>query len=66
MTQHYVFDESDSEGNNQLKWAIAIFEKLREFVVVGNVKEFFLRRIDMYSEDLKNMGNPNAYTVRTL
>ena len=41
LTQRYVFDKSDIEGNNSLKWAIAIFEKLRDFVVLGNAKEFF-------------------------
>ena len=41
LTQNYVYDDSNIEGNNRWKWAIAIFEKLREFVVLGNVKEFF-------------------------
>ena len=41
LTKHYVYDDSDIERNNRWKWAIATFEKLREFVMLGNVKQFF-------------------------
>ena len=40
LTKHYVNDESDFE-KNKWKWAIPISEKLREFIILGNVKEFF-------------------------
>ena len=41
LTQHYVCDDSDIDGNNRWKWAIAIYEKLREFILLGDTKEFF-------------------------
>ena len=42
LTQDYVCDDSDIEGNNRWTWAIAIFMKLRELVILGDVKEFFV------------------------
>ena len=41
LTQDYVFDESDTKSNNRWKWAISIYEKLRQFIISGDVKEFF-------------------------
>ena len=41
LTQYYVCDDWDMKGYNRRKWAIAIYEKLRQFVMLGNVKEFF-------------------------
>ena len=41
LTQHYVCDDTDIEGNNMWNWAIAILEKLREFIILGDVKEFY-------------------------
>ena len=64
LPQHYVFDELEIEGNNRLKWAIAIFEKLREYVVLGNAKDS-LQRIVMYSEGLSIVINQNANIVRS-
>ena len=41
LTQNYICDGSDAIVNRMWAWAIAIFEKLREFVMLGDVKEFF-------------------------
>ena len=48
MTQDYVCDDSDIEENNRWKWAIAIYEKLREFVILGNTREFFATEQSMF------------------
>ena len=41
LTKNYRYDENDISGNDRLKWAIAIYTKLRELVILGDAKEFF-------------------------
>ena len=41
LTQNHVCDDQESERNNRWNWAIAVFEKLRELIMLGNVTEFF-------------------------
>ena len=41
ITQNYRYVESDIRINTRLAFAIAIYQKLREFIMIGNAKEFF-------------------------
>ena len=41
LTRYYECANGHIEENNVWKWAIAIFEKLRDFVIQGDVIEFF-------------------------
>ena len=41
LTKSYNRDKSDKRSFDRWKWAIAIFDKLREFILMGNIKEFF-------------------------
>ena len=41
LTENYVYTDEDAKKNNRLQWAIYIFAKLREFILLGNIMEFF-------------------------
>ena len=58
LTQNYVCDDRESERNNRWNWAIAIFEKLRELIMLGNVTEFFAT--DRYVFKSKYLPNPEC------
>ena len=64
LTQQYTHDSSDIEGNNRWKWAIKIYEKLREFILLGNVKEFFATdRFIFRGEEQSCKHSKAAFTV---
>ena len=48
LTENDVYTVDNAITNSRIQWAINIFAKLREFILLGNITEFFDTENDRY------------------